>query len=908
VYANQAAARALGFDNADALLSASLGEVMGKFELMDEQGAPFPTENLPGRLALQGMYSPETVIRFRNVDTGEDRYSVVKARPVFDAEGGVRLAVNIFRDITDAKMAEAEREELLRRAEAARAEAEASADNLWAIHRVTDVALSHLELDELLAELLERVRETLGTDVAAILLVTRDGSELRLRAASGYDQPSDDLLIAMGCGISGRIASTRRAVTAENLSEEEVAEALLPSSGVRALAGVPLIVEGRVIGVVQVGAREARSFDQRDVGILHLVGDRIAFAIERARAFRAEHRALERSELAVDRISRLLDVTGALSQAATVSQVAEVIIDQGLGAMGARSGSLALLSEDGSEVEIVASIGYPDDVIARWKRFAASANIPIANAIRARELVLISSREELVSSYPHLSPVDEGHAAFAVIPLLSEGRALGALALSFHEPPDFSRVQRAFMQSLGQQCAQALERARLYEDAQAAHAEAEIQRERIAFLAQASELLNASLDVQETLASIARLAVPRISDWCVVEMAESNGVSHSTTIVHSDESKVALAGELRRRYPEEADAPTGTPHVLRSGESELYPEVTDEMLVAAAKDPKHLELLRALNLTSVMLVPLKTQGRTFGVITLASSQPNRRFGPQDLVFAESLARRASAAIMNARLFRETEESRERFAYLARTLQHSLLPERVGVVPGMEAAVRYRAAAEGTQVGGDFYDLFPTRPGEWAVVVGDVIGKGARAAALTGLARHTIRAVATMEPTPSFILSRLNDAILRESEDERVPKFCTVAYARLQPGIGRAHLTVSSGGHPLPYVVRADGSVARAGEPGLLLGVFPDADLTEHGVDLGAKDAIVFYTDGVTEGRRENKEAFGDARLRALLETCGGLDADTIAERIERAVMEFSPEQRLDDVAVLVLTVIPEIAS
>src|SRR5918998_260586 len=257
VYANEAAARAIGFDTVDDLLRAPMSEVMSRFELVDENGDPFPAENLPGRLALQGMYSPETVVGFRNLETKEERFSIVKARPVFDEEGRVRLAVNIFQDITERRRAEEERDELLRRAETARREAEESADNLWAIHKVTDVALSNLELDELLGELLERIREALEVDTAVIFLVTRNGDELRLRAASGL--PGHDPVAP-----------------------------LLRESEILSVAGVPLGLEGRVIGVLHIGTHMERSFEQREVGLLQLVGDRIAFAIERARAFRAE--------------------------------------------------------------------------------------------------------------------------------------------------------------------------------------------------------------------------------------------------------------------------------------------------------------------------------------------------------------------------------------------------------------------------------------------------------------------------------------------------------------------------------------------------------------------------------------------------------------------------------------------
>jgi len=882
-----------------------LAELISRLDPTDQAGEPIPLADLPGRRALQGIHPPETVVGFRDASSGERRVALVRARPIVDDQGGVRFVVNIIRDITEQRRAEAERQELLQRADEARRQAEVSADNLWAIHKVTDVALSTLELDELLHELLERIREALNVEAAAIMLVTKDGTDLRLRSASGLEPLPSPPRVPMGKGISGVVASTRRPMTIAQLSEGEVDTPLFAGSGITSLAAVPLMTEGRVLGVLHVGARDRRRFEQREVGLLHLVADRIAYAIDRARAFRAEHRALERSELAVERMKRLLDVTGALSRAATHSQVARVVIDEGLGAMGARAGALTLVSEDDSHLSIVDSIGYPPDVVGRWRRIPLDADVPLARAVRERDLVLIPSLADLERSYPALGGSTlAGHVGFAAIPLLSEARVLGALALSFHEPPDFSRVQQAFMRSLGQQCAQALERAALYEAAQAARAEAEVARDRITFLAQASELLGSSLDYHETLARVARLAVPRIGDWCVIETLEDEGSNQHVTIAHTDESKIELARDLRHRYPPDPNAPSGPPAVLRTGRAEIYPEITDEMRAAEARDSEHLALLEELGFRSSMLVPLQARGRTFGVVTFASSQ-RHRYGAEDLPFAESLAKRAAAAIDNARLFRETQESRERFEYLARTLQSSLLPQSVPDVPGIEVAVRYRAAAEGSQVGGDFYDVFETNAGEWALVVGDVCGKGARAASLTGLARHTIRAVASIEHDPASILKRLNEAIMREGEDDRSPQFCTVAYASLHAGEEEgARLRVGSGGHPLPLVVRADGTIEKAGAPGLLLGVFPDPEVSAQDVVLRPGDAVVLYTDGVTENRRAG-DTFGETRLRELLAASAGADAEAIAHNIERAVIEFNPGGRLDDIAVLVLRVSPE---
>src|SRR5439155_9879850 len=168
--------------------------------------------------------------------------------------------------------------------------------------------------------------------------------------------------------------------------------------------------------------------------------------------------------------------------------------------------------------------------------------------------------------------------------------------------------------------------------------------------------------------------------------------------------------------------------------------------------------------------------------------------------------------------------------------------------GMELAARYRARGEGNEVGGDFYDGYETADGAWILTIGDVGGKGAEAAPVTGLARHTIRAVSLHEPRPSRMLAMLNEAILRELSDER---FCTVCCLRLRPGPEGARLTVCSGGHPLPLILRADGSVETAGKPSMLLGVLPEVELSDHAVDLSPGDTIVMFTDGVVEEMRES---------------------------------------------------------
>jgi phosphoserine phosphatase RsbU/P len=195
---------------------------------------------------------------------------------------------------------------------------------------------------------------------------------------------------------------------------------------------------------------------------------------------------------------------------------------------------------------------------------------------------------------------------------------------------------------------------------------------------------------------------------------------------------------------------------------------------------------------------------------------------------------------------------------------------------------------------------------WGIVVGDVSGKGAEAAAMLAFARYTIRTLATRESCPSTILSNLNEAMLHQRRERDDHKFCTVTYVRLETDEGNtehgARITVSRGGHPPPFLLRTDGSIYKVGEPGRAIGVFDDVNLTDQETSLAPGDALILYTDGVVEARSPDGLFFGEERLMALLRSSVALDASTIASRIEEAVLNFQEQAPRDDVAVLVLRV------
>jgi PAS domain S-box-containing protein len=409
------------------------------------------------------------------------------------------------------------------------------------------------------------------------------------------------------------------------------------------------------------------------------------------------------------------------------------------------------------------------------------------------------------------------------------------------------------------------------------------------FLAEAGEMLGQSLDFEATLRSVADLAVPDIADWCSIDLLDERGVAHLLALSATSEEEEQLARTLRDEYPPDLSAPQGLGHVLRSGDSELYEEISEQVLEALARDPRQLELYRSVGARSAMAVPLLARGRVLGAIVFASVGSGRRFTDRDLQLAEEIGRRAGVAVDNARLFTER-------AYIARALQESLLPPSLPDIPGVDVAARFHAAGEGTEVGGDFYDLFSTGEREWAVVMGDVCGKGADAAAVTALARYTLRAAAMRQVRPSAVLSTLNEAMVRSPESDQ---FATVAFAALNRDDGVARVTVASGGHPLPLVLRAGGDVEPAGQPGSLLGVLTRPQLTDATVALAPGDAVVFYTDGVIEAQAPRR-VLSPEELSEVVAGCAGLDAAAIAARVEEAALADSRTPPRDDIAILVL--------
>jgi phosphoserine phosphatase RsbU/P len=289
-------------------------------------------------------------------------------------------------------------------------------------------------------------------------------------------------------------------------------------------------------------------------------------------------------------------------------------------------------------------------------------------------------------------------------------------------------------------------------------------------------------------------------------------------------------------------------------------------------------------------------GLVVGALCVADVVP-RRWSAAEVEVLETLACVASGEVaLQVAVARAAER-----AALAQTLQESLLPPRLPVIPGLQVAARYVAGGTGAEVLGDFYDVFPSVRGSWGMVVGDVCGKGVPAAKSTALARYTLRAEAHRETRPRLILAALNQALLEWLTDD--PRFLTAIYATVRPTRAGASVQISSGGHPLGLVHRADGRVQALGQPGTLLGILPDPGLHDSRGLLRAGDSLVLFTDGITEARGPAGHGiYGEDRLRDVLAGLGDLPAARIADAIQQAALDYSGGASSDDTVTLVLKV------
>jgi serine phosphatase RsbU (regulator of sigma subunit) len=417
----------------------------------------------------------------------------------------------------------------------------------------------------------------------------------------------------------------------------------------------------------------------------------------------------------------------------------------------------------------------------------------------------------------------------------------------------------------------------------------EVKRAQLAesFMAEASRLLASSMDYSETLQRVAQLAVPQLADWCAVDLLNDRGEIERMAVHHTDPARRAQAEHRSLSYRPPLDKPTGVPEVIRSGRARIFTDIQPDALAANAADPEDVRVLREIGATAVIIVPMLGAARTIGAITLISSESIRRLSHADLVLAERLGRRAGTAVESARIYTER-------TLIAHTLQRALLPESLPEIPGVEIEALYSPAGELNDVGGDFYDVFEYGDDRWILLIGDVCGKGARAAGVTALARHTLRAAAMSGETPAGMLAMLHRALRRQPPGADL---CTVCLVTIERTAEHGRLTVALAGHQPPLLIGDDGEATPLGEPGTVLGVVDPVDIRETEAEMRPGETLLLYTDGVPEAGRSEVQ-LGEAGLRDLCSQAPQLSLAELLARIEQAALDSAAGRLRDDIALL----------
>lgn len=703
-------------------------------------------------------------------------------------------------------------------------------------------------LDEAAPAILRGVGEALEWSFGALWVVHDAHGGDRLRAATiwksrdpgleRFAEMSGQLQFASGEGLPGRVWASGEAAWIEDVQRDSnfPRAPAAKEAGLHCAASFPIRVGGSVFGVVELFGRDARPRDDELIETLSVIGGQLGRLIERERT---------RRELEL--------------QKAILEYQGEAALE-GIGVIGP---NLRILYWNRRMVEMFGLTVEElegSDATAVIQRIVAATADPDG----------MSALADAVLRDPESSRRIEA--------VMADGRVFDAWTAPVRAP-DGTILGRVLY------CRDATEQKRREErlrESERWHS----------FLAEVSAVMSQSLDPRVSLERLAQMAVPMLADWCAIHVVSEQADIEQVAIAHTDEERLAAADRMRKLFPVDPQAEVGLAQAVRSGTSLLFEEVDDRLLAAAARNDEHLQGLRSLGIRSAMIVPLICRERVLGTLTLLSAESGRRFTKEDLRLAEDVALRAAFPIDNARLYAQRE-------VVAQTLQSSLLPPELPEIPGVELAARYHAVVRTAEVGGDFYDAFAAGPKSWGIALGDVSGKGVEAAAVTSLARHTLRAATMATQRPSRILSMLNAALLEETERDR---FSTAVYALVEPRFARVDVTVSCGGHPPPYVVRSDGTLEQVESAGTLLGVVPDPKLDDVTIELNFGDKLIMYTDGILDVRPPPGTVFGQRELEELLRDCAKRGVSASAELISRSILDLQHGETRDDFAIVIVGV------
>ena len=717
------------------------------------------------------------------------------------------------------------------------------------------------------------MRDELRVDASTFALLDERGI-LRTLRRFGYDpdDPSDSVLASLQA--DGPVLGQNVAFFSETIDDlardRPDIYSSLGSKRFRALAIIPLVVSDHTIGAVVVHWDDDREIAESDRTFLFTITGAAAQAVERARLTLTDFVNLERSQ-------HLHQLSSALAAATTPGDVAHAAIAGGRRALGAQSAVVRVPAEGERGLACLASSGHPALLARTMVPLQGSdagacftRGVTVLAAIAGDQEVRENLETEIVARVLHELPKP---VTIVSEPLIGSVGPLGVLSLAFVGQPEPSEPDLRFLSTLAGLTAQALERAQVFEHEREALRDAEAGRERLSLLSEVTRLLSSSLEPTTVIRRTMSLVEGRLADSCSVQVPGESG------LVRLDVREPGPA--LPRRpgaddagrdiLPFGSDAPAAV--AFRTGRTQLAPLHESE---EGAEPP---------GVSTALSVPLTANGEVIGVMTFVDG-PGRLFEADDVSLATEVASRAGVALSNATRF-------QREHVVADVLQRAVLPDSLPEVEGLSLDAEYRAGVAGTYAGGDWYDVFELSDDAVFFSVGDVMGKGAPAAALMGQVRSAIRAYAVSGLSPTEVLSSLDRLFDTLIEDRVV----TAVVGTISPSTGR--VVLSNAGHPPPLVVRADGSATFCPMQHTLLiaAGLSGAPRPRDELVLDCGDSLIMYSDGLIE-RRGEVITHGMERLAntaTVVARAGWPEhpAATFASML-------SVEERTDDVVVLCL--------
>ncbi len=565
-------------------------------------------------------------------------------------------------------------------------------------------------------------------------------------------------------------------------------------------------------------------------------------------------------------------LTAALGSAITSDEVADAILQHGLRELGALAVSLWLITDDASALEYTGGAGVIAYDIQNFSRLPLEADLPGTIAVSTREPIVYRSNTERNARWPDLEGVRSATATSVILPLVARNEVIGCLSVGFGVERDVDADELARLLTAADQCALAIDRARLLDREREA-------RQTLEFLAEATRLMIGSLDPEVVLDQLLTYAVPLVADWCCVFVHDKGVLRRTAVKIAHDEDFSARILRDAPDVPLMSDMPIAL--AWRSGDPVHVPTPTAELAHDMFGELAPEVLSRGWH--DLVACPIMARGTRVGVITFAFTTSSRHYDEVLLAMASGLAARAGVALDVARRF-------ERERMTAATLVAAVLPERLPQVQGWSIAARYMPA--GDTVCGDWYDVASLPDGQLLVGVGDAAGHGLMAATLMAELRNAARGLAFAGQRPTRLLDDLSALAALNVVDS----FATAAYGRLDPSTGEGWWALA--GHPPPLLLRPEAPpafVSLPRRPPLGIKNVKDEILPDHRVDLRPGDTLVLYTDGLVERRRADLDT-GLARLETIASGAVS-DAGTLADKIVDGLCTRDME---DDCSVLVI--------